>query len=434
MSDKNSRPRLPRGISRRDVLRFAVASAGMCALGPLVGGRRSEASGAPRANWKRLVVINLVGGCDTLNMCVPAGLSSYYGARGNLSIPSASALQLNGTSLYRLHPSMPKVAALWNDGDALTVQRVGYPTEDLSHFVSADIFSLGVRGSFVPLRVNRSGWIARYADHYANSPLGAVSIGMGRPLDFVGGTTHGLTVSNLAGFQISAGSSRPEALATAKSIVKEAVTSGLAYEAREALVEAYDLADEVQTALANHDAYLAGGAVTYPMTAIAAHLSDVAALIHGGFDTRIFYTGFGGFDTHSGQGTVNPTTGTLASLLASLDGAIGAFSDEMKQLGVWDDVAIVVITEFGRRTYGNGSGGTDHGHAYAMLAAGGSLHGGASYGPDLTNADMQATAGYPSYAVDFRSVYKELVSGHLGADPDPVFPEDLQINTTLDLV
>jgi len=434
MSDTSSRPHLPRSISRRDVLRFAVASAGMCALGPLVGGRRSEASGAPRANFKRLVVINMVGGCDTLNMCIPVGLSSYYSKRGTLAIASDSALPLNGTSLYRLHPAMPKLSELWNTGDALTVQRVGYPSEDLSHFVSSDVFSLGVRGSFVPLRVNRSGWIARYADNYAASPLGAVSIGMGRPLDFVGGTTHGLTVNNLAGFQISAGIARPDALAAAKTMVKEANTQGLAYEAREALVEAYDLADDVHTALANHDAYVAGSGITYPSTGIARQMSDVAALIHGGFDTRIFYTGFGGFDTHSGQGTVTPSYGTLALLLQNLDGAIGAFADEMKLLGVWDDVAVVVITEFGRRTDKNGSGGTDHGHAFAALCAGGSLHGGASYGPDLTNDDMTTTLGYPSYAVDFRSIYKELIHDHLGADPAPVFPEALQIDTTLDLV
>ena len=434
MSDTDSSPHLPRSFSRRDVMRFVIASAGLCALGPLVGGRRSEASGAPRLNFKRLVVINMVGGADTLNLCIPVGLSAYYSKRGTLAIQSADALQLNGTSLYRLHPSMPKFANLWNSGDALTVQRVGYPVEDLSHFVSSDIYSLGVRGSFVPLRVNRSGWIARYADNYAASPLGSVSIGMGRPLDFVGGTTHGLTVNNLAGFQISAGLSRPEALATAKSIVKAAVTAGLAYEARAALVEAYDLADEVQTALANHDAYIAGSGITYPTTGLARQMSDVAALIHGGFDTRIFYTGFGGFDTHSGQGTVIPANGTLAQLLVTLDGAIGAFADEMKLLGVWDDVAIVVITEFGRRTDRNGSGGTDHGHAYSALVAGGSVHGGASYGPDLTNNDMNATLGYPSYAVDFRSIYKELIQDHLGADPAPVFPEALQIESSLDLV
>src|SRR5262245_3973686 len=98
MSETKSRPHLPKAFSRRDVLRFALSSAGMCALGPLVGGRRSEASGAPRLNFKRLVVINMVGGCDTLNMCIPVGLSSYYAARSGLAIQSGSALALNGTS------------------------------------------------------------------------------------------------------------------------------------------------------------------------------------------------------------------------------------------------------------------------------------------------------------------------------------------------
>ena len=432
MSQLDCRLHLSRGLSRRDIVRLAVASAGIWALGPLAG-RRSEALGAPRMNFKRLVVINMVGGCDTLNAVIPVGLSSYYSARPSLAIQSASALALNGTSLYKLHPAMPKIAALWNSGDALAVQRVGYPGEDLSHFVSSDIYSFGVRGSFAPLGVNRSGWIARYADHYASTPLGAVSIGMGRPLDFVGGTSHGLTINNLAGFQVSVNASRPELLGIAKTMVKDAVVQGLAYEAREALSEAYDLADDVQTALSNHNAYVAGSGITWPTTSIASYMKDVAALIHGGFDTRIFYTGYGGFDTHSGQGTVTQNPGTLASLLAQLDGAIGAFSDEMKLLGVWEDVAIVVITEFGRRTYANGSG-TDHGAAYSPLVLGGSVNGGVSHGPDLTNGDLTNQVGYPLYAVDFRSIYKELILNHLGANPAPVFPEALQINAALDLV
>ena len=36
--------------------------------------------------------------------------------------------------------------------------------------------------------------------------------------------------------------------------------------------------------------------------ALGQRLKDVATLIDGGFDTRLFYTGYGGFDTHGTQG------------------------------------------------------------------------------------------------------------------------------------
>jgi uncharacterized protein (DUF1501 family) len=419
---------VPRILSRRDVLRTMLFGAGIYALGPL-GRGVSEALGAPRANFKRLVVLNLVGGCDTLNLVVPVSLSSYYAARGTLAIPSSTALALNGTSAYRLHPSMTRTQGLWNAGQAAAVQRVGYPNEDLSHFVSQDVFSLGVRNDFSTVGIKRSGWIARFADNYAPTALGAVSIGMGRPLDFTGGATSTLTVGSLAGMQILNGdATRVQAM---KDLVHNAPAPGLSYDAKAALSAAYDLSDQVQAAATNHASYLATSGITWPNTSIANRLKDVAGIIYGGFETRIFYTGFGNegaaFDTHASQAY------TQTTLFSQLDAALGAFADEMIALGVWNDIVVVVITEFGRRTASNGSG-TDHGHAFAELVLGGAVHGGSSYGPDLTNADLTRVQGYPAFAVDFRSIYKELVRDHLGANPAPIFPEYMPIETDLNLV
>jgi uncharacterized protein (DUF1501 family) len=424
---------LPKDVSRRALLQAGLAGAGMLALGPL-GRRRSEALGAPLPNHKRVVVVNMSGGNDTLNMVIPVGLAQYATQRGSLAVPSSAALALNGTTLYRLHPSMPRTQTLWNDGDVAAVQRVGYPNANLSHFESQDIFSWGVRNGFGPLGQQPSGWIARYADVYAPTPLGGVSIGMGRPLDFVGGTSNPMLVSSLANFRISGTNStavRTYRLQQARELLRNATGTGLPAQARDALTQAHDLTDQVQTTLTGHTSYLSSVGITYPNTTIANRMRDVAALIQGGFETRVFYTGYGGFDTHGGQGAA---TGAHATLLGQLDGALGAFSDEMKALGVWDDVVIVILTEFGRRNFVNGSVGTDHGHAFAELVVGGAVDGGASYGPDLTDADLTTRNGYPAYAVDFRSIYKEVLQDHLGADPAPVFPEALPIETTLGLL
>lgn len=411
---------IPRMASRRDVLRALLVGAGIYALGPL-GKGVSVALGAPRTNFKRLVVVNMLGGCDTLNMVIPVGLSQYYTARGAGAIATDSALAVSGVSgLYKLHPRLVRVQGLWNQGDALAVQRVGYPQEDLSHFVSQDVYSLGVRGSFTPLHINRSGWAARFADHYASTTLGAVSIGMGKPLDLAGGLRTNLTISSLAGLSI-AGNDVPRIQAT-KDVIRAASTSGLSYEAKGALQAAYDLADQVQAASTNHETYLTSAGLNYPQTSIGQRLKDVAGMIHAGFDTRLFYTGMANnaeFDTHANQLSVHNT------LFGQLDTALGVFYDEMSALGVWNDVAIIVITEFGRRTAFNGSG-TDHGHAFASLVLGGDVNGGASKGPDLTTADLTTATGYLAYAVDFRSLYMELIEKHLGNDPAPIFPEGLE--------
>jgi uncharacterized protein (DUF1501 family) len=411
---------IPRMASRRDVLRALLVGAGIYALGPL-GKGVSVALGAPRTNFKRLVVVNLLGGCDTLNMVIPVGLSQYYTARGSGAIATNSALSVNGVSgFYKLHPKLLRVQELWNQGDALAVQRVGYPQADQSHFVSQDVYSLGVRGSFTPLHINRSGWAARFADHYASTTLGAVSIGMGKPLDLAGGLRTNLTISSLAGLSI-AGTDATRTQAT-RDVIAAAPTAGLSYEAKGALQAAYDLAEQVQAAATNHTNYLSSAGLTYPTTAIGQRLKDVAGMIYAGFDTRLFYTGMANnaeFDTHSNQLTTHNT------LFGQLDTALGVFYDEMNALGVWNDVAIIVITEFGRRTAFNGSG-TDHGHAFASLVLGGSVNGGTSRGPDLTTSDLTTSTGYLSYAVDFRSLYMELIEKHMGNDPAPIFPEGLE--------
>ena len=99
----------------------------------------------------------------------------------------------------------------------------------------------------------------------------------------------------------------------------------------------------------------------------------------------------------------------------------------MTAMGVWGDIAIIVISEFGRRNYENGSAGTDHGHGNCQLVVGANVNGG-MYGPDLTNADLDLE--YLDYAVDFRDVYRNLIQDHLGFDPTPIFTESQPISAT----
>ena len=436
-SRNQPRLRLARGVSRRDVLRYAVGSAGIAALGPVLGKRLPIASGAPLGN-KVLVIIDLDGGCDTLNAVIPSNLSNYFSRRTNIAIQNNLSLALTGgpgNSSYRLHPSLDTYRDLWNAGDVALINRVGYPSENLSHFESQDIYSFGVRGSFAPLGVSQSGWIARYAEHYAPTPMGAVSIGMGRPRAFIGGTSNPLQVGSLSSFRFSTDNAFAQNDAYRTQVIKNvlagATTVGTPGEVRSAIDQAETLASQIQTALSAYNTNLAAAspAIVYPANSgIASQLKDVAALLYGGFETRIFYLGLGGHDTHGDQGT---DVGTQATLFARLDDAMKAFSDDMKRLGQWDNVVVATYTEFGRRNYENGSKGTDHGAAFAMTLAGGAVNGGV-YGPDLTTTDLGAE--YVTYAVDFRDVYKEILNDHLNATPAPVFPETQPSNVVLGLV
>src|SRR5260370_31622588 len=82
--------------------------------------------------------------------------------------------------------------------------------------------------------------------------------------------------------------------------------------------------------------------------------------------------------------------------------------------GMGDKVLVATWSEFGRRPQENASGGTDHGAASAVLLMGNPVQGG-FYGqaPSLSNLDG---TGNLKYTVDFRSIYQEILSTHLGAD------------------
>ena len=99
----------------------------------------------------------------------------------------------------------------------------------------------------------------------------------------------------------------------------------------------------------------------------------------------------------------------------------------------WNNLVVVTLTEFGRTTVQNTSGGTDHAEAGMMLMAGGGVKGyqknarptgvfGGHPGdalPWLTGAggSMFGVAGrYLQRAVDYRSVLGEVIREHLGAN------------------
>ena len=111
--------------------------------------------------------------------------------------------------------------------------------------------------------------------------------------------------------------------------------------------------------------------------------------------------------------------------------ALAAFVQDLKAMLVWDKATIVVLSEFGRRNYINGSGGTDHGGGNIAMVLGGAVNGG-MYGRDLVTDDLESE--WLGYDVDFRDIYREILDEHLGTDPGPVFPEAQEKNTVLGLV
>ena len=141
---------------------------------------------------------------------------------------------------------------------------------------------------------------------------------------------------------------------------------------------------------------------------LAAALQLAAELIVTGTGVKLLHVTLGGFDTHYTELSRHD------DLMGYLDSAVSAFYQDLAAHHMADKVLIATWSEFGRRPRENASGGTDHGAAAPLMLIGDPVRGGL-FGeePSLTSLD---DTGNLKYAVDFRSVYQEILSGHLGAD------------------
>lgn len=416
-----------RSLSRRDAIRLALGAFGCAALGPL---DRAVAASTARtllpaiATQKFLVVIELDGGNDGLNMVVPQTLTNYTVRRPTLALTLAQTQALDtglyATTDFRLHGRMPRLAQLYRDGELAIVHKVGYPSANQSHDTSKLIWAAGRRSDLT----TANGWIARYAELAAPTTLGAVSVRRGRHRTMTGGSTNPLTLDTLAAFRFDVDTTFTQNHLHRLQIVRELLDARPSSAERDALLTGHALADQIGTAVTGYT-----GTAVYGTSGIGASMRDIATMLQAGFETRVFYTGFGGFDTHAAQGTA---TGQQPDLLEDLDEAVQGFADDCRAMGIWQNAVVLVMSEFGRRNFENGSAGTDHGAASPVLIAGGAIRGGL-HGAPPTDDDL-AQSVLP-YGVDFRAIYGDVLQSHLGlADAGQVFVEPFQSPNPVDVV
>jgi uncharacterized protein (DUF1501 family) len=90
------------GVTRRTLLRGALATGAALAVGPNLGVR--FASAATPSGSDTLVVLFLRGGFDGLSAIVPVTDADYYSLRPTIGIPAPSTLPLS--SAFGLHPAL----------------------------------------------------------------------------------------------------------------------------------------------------------------------------------------------------------------------------------------------------------------------------------------------------------------------------------------
>ena len=355
-----------------------------------------------------LVVVQLTGGSDYMNMVVPYADPLYYDNRPTVGIPAEEVLPIDDR--FGFNPTLGPIKDLYDQGQVAVINGVGYPNPNRSHFRAMDIWH-----TCEPEKIATEGWLGRVIrdiDPHGENVLTGVNFGRGLPRALA---LTGVPVASVAVLEnygvltgISGQEQRARALDLFARMYSPAIGTGAAmdYLGRTGL-DALKGADILKTATETYTS-----TVEYAATPIARSLRGMAQVLLKDLGTRVFYTSLGGFDTHANQVPVqNP-------LLSELSSGIGDFFADLKEHDAADNVLMLVFTEFGRRVTDNGSG-SDHGSGGGSYIIGQPVTGG-MFGeyPSLKEEDQ--LDGDLQFQVDFRSVYSTIIDRWLGLDAKSV--------------
>ncbi|TME71608.1 MAG: DUF1501 domain-containing protein [Chloroflexi bacterium] len=361
-------------LKRRDFLKaglvFGAGASGLAAGYAAVPDAFARAVYAAKkegmANDNILVMIQLAGGNDGLRTVVPIADPALHDLRPKLAGPMVSqALPLN--SQYGLNHNLGGIKGLWDKGKVATsYDSNGHPLTGCA--CGATDAPGALRDLQATLTVIQNQ----------------------KTFGFTGGTEVEAAVGALyKGTPGIYGALFVTAIATATETMATLRTSASSYQPMA------DYTDKVKLVYSSKNQ-------------LAAALQLAAELIVTGTGVKLLHVTLGGFDTHYTE------LNRHDDLMGYLDSAVSAFYQDLAAHNMADKVLIATWSEFGRRPKENASGGTDHGAAAPLLLIGDPVQGGL-FGaePSLTTLD---NTGNLKYAVDFRSVYQEILTGHLGAD------------------
>lgn len=369
------------GFSRRTALKFG-ASIGVTFLA-------APARAALPQSQRKLVVIICRGAMDGLSVSPPISDPNYYALRGPIAIQADQALKLDAD--FALHPKLPTIFALAQNGQARIAPAVAIPERIRSHFEAQDLLESG--GDH--LYASTNGWLNR-ALSVEGGQVSALAVGAQDPLILRGpAPIQSWSPGGKVTQDMERISTILQDLYAKDPTLAHAFSSGMQ---TEAMAESFGGGD------------MAGQMAARPQKIASDVAATTAKFLTQPGGPSIAVLSLDGYDTHANQGNVN---GQLANHLKNLDDVVSGLHDGLGP--TWSSTVVVAVTEFGRTAHVNGTGGTDHGTASTMILAGGALKRGGIVGDWPTLADAKLFENRDlAPTLDVRQVFKGVLRDHMG--------------------
>lgn len=358
-------------MNRRDFLKgLGLSTLSLLAAPSIWANTLSTVAGKRRI----MILIELNGGNDGLNTLIPYTNPHYYSARPSIAIESANVLALSAH--LGLNPALHMLMPAWNEGELAWVQGVGYEAGNRSHFEAIEIWDTAQTNA----RGLQDGWIAQAFPKHSLA---------GIALDTNLGPLYGNNVSALS-------ISDPNNFATTGSRI-HALQSNSTNASLQHILSVQSQIEMLASTLADYLKDIPAAKESFGAGSFGESLNSIYTLIASGLNVPAYKITLGSFDTHTNHKSRHKL------LLQSLAQGLASMRNNLKQIGMWDEVIIMTYSEFGRRLKENANKGIDHGAASVQLVMGGQVKGGL-YGeyPSLTDLDER---GDLVYTTDFRDIY-----------------------------
>ena len=360
-------------------------------------------------DYKALICILLAGGNDSFNMLVPtsdAEYAEYAASRGDLALEKSSLLPLNVQNgdgrEFGLHPGMPELQSLFNNGYACFIANIGTLIEHVDNAIQFEsgskLLPLGLFShadqieqwqTSLPDKRTGIGWGGRMAD-LLEQAIGSNSVSMNIS---VSGSNIFQTGNNTTEFSVDSGGVTGiygyKGGDPFNILRTQAIDSMLNMEYKNLFEQAY--INKLNTTLESQAQFSLALETTTPLNSFfsdnqfSRNLSFIANIINARTSLaqkrQVFFVLFGGWDHH------DDTINNQQQMLPIVSRGISEFYSSLQEMNITNDVVTFTISDFGRTLTSNGKG-SDHAWGGNQIVMGGGINGSELHG------------NYPNLALD----------------------------------